>query len=219
MTGVYALGSISLAALIALAWSLYRRGCRALFDCLTRLSAKRGGTVKAATLLTYPQLLFLRDGREIFVSAMPSGSSAGPQVSAREAETFAQIYYDQPATLTFELHFGSGTNVITDLLSKPPVETGNAAFDTLFSLRANDEVLARTVFDREVQEKLLSLAVTERARVALSTVTLFQGGRLVLGEERPRLTVALGGIVTDDGAVDQALDLLLTLDDRLIRVL
>lgn len=219
MTGVYTLGSISLAALIALAWSWYRRSCRALFECLSRVSAKRGGTARPATLLTYPQLMFQWGGREVFVSAMPSGSNAGPEASARAAETFAQIYYDRLSTLTFELHAESGTNFIKGLLSKPSIETGNATFDALFSLRSNDEALALSVFDREAQEQLLSLAVTEKARVAFSTVTLFQGGRLVLGQERPRLTVALDGIVTNDDAVDQALTLLLTLDDRLSRVL
>ena len=217
MTGVYALGSISLAALIALGWSWYRRSCRAVFECLSRVSAKRGGTVKPATLLAYPQLMFQRGGREVFVTAMPSGSSSGG--SARSAETFAQTYYDQPSALTFELHPESGTNFIKDLLSKPSIETGNRTFDALFSLRSNDQTLALAVFDRDAQEQLMTLAVSHKARVAFSTVTLFQGGRLVLGQERPRLTVALDGIVTDEEAVDQALALLLTLDDRLTRVL
>lgn len=219
MTGLYALVSLGIVGLLALAWRWHRQSCRAVHGCLTRLSARRGGEVRPATLMTFPQLLFRHDGREVFVSAMPSSGTTYTQVSANPEHTFAQVYFEKPSDFSLELARKTERSPFEDLLSAHLIATGNPAFDALFDLRSNDRSLALALLDGEVQEQSVDLAMSQSLRVAFSTVTLFEGGRLVPGEKRPRLTVSLGGIVTDDGAVDQAVTLLLALADRLTRVL
>lgn len=217
MTGLYALVSVGIVGLLALAWRWYRQSCRAVHGCLTRLSAKRGGEVRPATLMTYPQLLFQHGGREVFVSAMPSSGTTYTQVSANPDHTFAQVYFEKPSDFSLELARKSERNPFEDLLSAHPIATGNPAFDALFDLRSNDRSQALALLDGEVQEQSVDLAMSQSLRVAFSSVTLFQNGRLVTGEKRPRLTVSLGGIVADDDAMDRAVTLLLELAGRIAR--
>ena len=219
MTGLYTLVSLGIAAILALTWIWHRRSCRAVQACLTKVAARRGGTVRPATLTTYPQLTFRHGGREVLVSAMPTSGTTITQVSAAPEHSFAQIYFEKPTAFTLELLPKSQGNLVEDMLSPRPIATGDPAFDALFDLRSNDESLALALLDGEVRSQLVALAMTQTLQLAFSTVTLFEGGRLVLEEKRPRLSLSLGGIVTDEAAIDQAVALLLDLEGRIARVL
>lgn len=215
MTELYALVTVGIAAILALTWIWHRRSCRAVHACLTKVAARRGGTIRPATLTTYPQLLFQQGGREVLVSAMPNSGTTITQASAAPEHSFAQVYFEKPTAFTLELLPKSQSNLVEDMLSPRPIATGDPALDALFDLRSNDQTLALALLDGEVRSQLVALAMTQTLQLAFSTVTLFEGGRLVLEEKRPRLSLSLGGIVTDDEAIDQAVTLLLELADRI----
>ena len=90
--------ALVLAAVLPLAWHFHRRDVKAVHDYLARQAARRGGNLRPATWMTYPQFTLALGGDTLLVSAMPGGGDAH---HTRSANTFAHVYLRKRPGLDF----------------------------------------------------------------------------------------------------------------------
>jgi hypothetical protein len=192
-------------------WWWQRREGRAVAASLEPIAVRRGGRVWEAKALRYPQLRFAHGGAEILVSAMPG---SGP---ANTAHSFVQAHLAHHPDFTFLVSTRSLAMALAGVLRGDGVPTGDPDFDDRFLARSSDKLRLLRILDSEVRRHLDALAQGRPVWVAFAPTTLFEDGRLVTGQQQPRLSVSVDGIVTDTGDFDQMIDLALFLLDRIER--
>lgn len=204
--------ALVLAAVLPLAWYWHRKDVRAVHACLARQAEKRGGRLRPATWLTFPQLTLPLGEDALMISAMPGGAG---QREVRPADTFAQVYLRGPFGLEFTIASRSLQTRFEAFLGARDLVTGNDAFDARFAARGAEPAWFERLLDRELQDRLLALDPEAGILVLLGRAPLYENGRLVPDVERPRLSVSIQRIATDDAAYDRLIDTAILLHGKL----
>jgi hypothetical protein len=200
-----------IAAAFFFGWKIQQRKKETVTECLKRQGMKRNGLVKTA-FLAYPRLSFCYLDTEILVSAM-SGGILGNR--SRASKTYATFYLPDFSDDWFDIRNKSKGNALDRVLGLKDIQIENPEFDARFTIRASDAVLIRTFLTRDLQERLLQFTPGEELYVQFTKKALFQEGRLVLGEQRPCLSVSIRKILTDEGEFDRLIETALLFHDRL----
>ena len=203
--------ALVIAVVFPAAWWWQRRESRAVAAALESIAERRGGRLRQATALRYPQLTFSQLGVEILVSAM---SGSGP---TNAAHSFVQAHLAHQPDFTFVVSTRSVGAAFAGWSRSTGVATEDADFDGCFVVRSSDERRLLTIFDADVRNHLGVLAQDRHVWVVFAPATLFEEGRLVTGQQQPRLSVSVGGIVTDAADYDRMTDVALLLLDRIER--
>jgi hypothetical protein len=145
---------------------------------------------------------------------MPGG---GGEHSRHPSHSYAHFYIDAHETFELALTNKSLGTRVEELLGHEDILTGNRAFDERFYLRANDHALARALFDTDIEQRLLAFPEQDRTSVRFAVVHDFTGGRLNLELKRPRLSVSVERIATDDETWSRLIEIATGLHDRLAR--
>lgn len=205
--------AIVMAALLAASYTWFRQDIRTVHGCLARQTVKRGGRLRPATWLTYPQLSLPCDPDHFMVSAMPGGSTGD---GYRPEATFAHIYLAVEPGFDFTITGKSTQTVIDGFLGAQVLRTGDTDFDDRFVVRGTDPPRIRRLLDREMQDRLLAFDAAFGLFISLCRTSLYQDGRLIADVQRPRLLVSMERIAKQDDDYDWLIDTALLLRNRLL---
>jgi hypothetical protein len=167
--------AIMVAALAYAYWE-HRKQSRHLVDLFTPIATAYSGDIKAATVLTLPQLRFVRDGRRYFLGAMASGGTLVSGTASRPGFngpfTFVNLEI-QPET-GHELNIqrtdrlDRSVNLLVSSVSSSHISTsGDSAFDNAFRIRSDDQAFIHHVLNPLLRQKLLG-STQQRLEIALS---------------------------------------------------
>lgn len=208
------------AAIVAIAWGRKRIRTGIVHRCLARQAEKRGGTVRPATWLRFPELTLPGAGADavFLVSALPGGNRGGIFATRRPAQTFAQVAVDGLPEVTLEVRSRSratGARLETTF-GGAGLATGDAAFDDRFTVRSGNADWALAVLDDGVRHRLRALGATADVHVTVDKAPVHEDGTLALRGHRPRLDVSLGVMSGDDADYDRLIEATQALRERLL---
>lgn len=205
--------AVVMAAVLVVSRYWSRQDMRTVHGRLARQMAQRGGHLRPAGWLTYPQLCLLCDQDGFMVSAMDGGSTGehhSPQA------TFAHIYLAAEPGFDFTITGKSTQAVIDGFLGAHALQTGDTDFDDRFVVRGTDPMRIRRLLDRETMDRLLVFDAAFGLFVSLCRTSLYQDGRLVPDVQRPRLLVSMERIAKQDDDYDWLIETALLLRKRLL---
>jgi len=156
---------------LPLAFYFYQQDNRNLTAVMKPLAVRYGGTLRAGSPMSYPQLAFETNGRRCAVHAMPSGGAnakPGPFTSVR-------------LTLSSDSGLQAGIRrtpkrvrgVVAALAPDWQATTGDEAFDQAFRLEGRDQESLAELLDAPFRARLLE---TQLPELNLE----FRGGEIVV---------------------------------------
>ena len=188
--------SLGFFSLIVLgAFYLYRQDSYGLIEVMTPLAARYGGTLKPATLMSFPQLRFEQKGRLYSVQAMPNAGSAalpGPF-------TFVQLVlpFDSACKADVKRKPALVRGALTAIALDWQATTGDSAFDNAFRFEGQDQKMLAERLNRELRARLIASALPGlHLRIAGKEIHVFVEGLVKTSSEIEEM-IDLAGALAD----------------------
>ncbi len=133
---------------------LYGQDSRRLTAVLKPLARRYGGSLSAATILSYPQLRFEAGGRPIAVHFMPNGGANGPP--GPFTAVALTLPFDSSIESSAVLSPALVRGAVAALAPDWQATTGDAAFDQAFRLGGKDQAAMAALLDEALRRQLLA---------------------------------------------------------------